>query len=105
MFWLSNILNLANTAIRGGGIWNAVGRFAGKAFLKYLEESSHDVREYSRFKNIRESFEVNSARYGDAIALPFGYMKVIGKVIWSSNARYTATTNVEKKVFPGFSLN
>ncbi|WP_341790673.1 host specificity protein [Rickettsia endosymbiont of Polydrusus tereticollis] len=76
----------------GGGILSTIGRFAGKTFGDYLDQLNHKPEEYHRFKNIKESFHLSAANYGEPIALVFGLARVNGKIIWANQIKEVENT-------------
>ncbi|MCC8369104.1 MAG: glycoside hydrolase TIM-barrel-like domain-containing protein [Rickettsia endosymbiont of Oxypoda opaca] len=86
----------------GGGILSTIGRFAGKTFGDYLDQLNHKPEEYHRFKNIKESFHLSAANYGEPIALVFGLARVNGKIIWANQIKEVENTTSSKEYFPYF---
>lgn len=85
----------------GGGILSTIGRFAGKASGNYLEHLNHAPEEYYHFKNIKESFSISKAVYGQPITLIFGTSRVNGKIIWASPIREVQNCHIA----PHYSAN
>ena len=86
----------------GGGILSTIGRFAGRMLGTYLEQSQHEVEEHHRFKNVKDSFALSSAMYGEVIPLIFGTAKVGGKIIWAEQIKEVRNNSTEKKYFQQF---
>jgi membrane protein DedA with SNARE-associated domain len=64
----------------GGGILGRIGRYAGKSLGNYLEKKwFYRKRISQKYKNAREGFLIERAKYGTAIPLIFGRTKVDGK--------------------------
>lgn len=81
----------------GGGILSTIGRFAGRALGNYLEYLNYEPEQYYHFKNIRESFVLSKAIYGQPIALVFGTAKISGKIIWASQIKELQISNISKQ--------
>ncbi|MFY9589569.1 baseplate megatron protein TIM-barrel domain-containing protein [Rickettsia endosymbiont of Halotydeus destructor] len=86
----------------GGGIFSTIGRFAGKTFGDYLDQLNHKPEEYHQYKNIRESFHLSTAHYGEPIPLIFGLARVNGKIIWAKQIKQIENTTSSKEYFPYF---
>jgi hypothetical protein len=72
----------------GGGILSTVGRFFGKNLGEYIDHlNDEDDEEYLRYRNVKNGFYLNIARYGENIPLIFGHSKVIGKIIWADEIK------------------
>lgn len=84
----------------GGGILSTIGRFAGKTIGDYLENLDYEPEEYQRFRNIRESFHLSKAEYGQPIALIFGSARVSGKIIWASQVKEVQNSSETRQYFP-----
>ncbi len=81
----------------GGGILSTIGRFAGKTLGNYLEHLNYEAEEYYHFKNIKESFALSKAIYGQPITLIFGTSRVNGKIIWANPLREVQKTTVSNQ--------
>ncbi|WP_316353930.1 baseplate megatron protein TIM-barrel domain-containing protein [Candidatus Trichorickettsia mobilis] len=86
----------------GGGILSTIGRFAGNMLGTYLEQSQHKVEEHHRFKNVKDSFALSRAMYGEVIPLIFGTARVGGKIIWAQQIKEVRNNSTEKKYFKQF---
>lgn len=83
----------------GGGILSTIGRFTGRFLGNYLEHLNYEPEEYYYFKNIRESFVLSKANYGQPITLIFGTSRVSSKIIWAKKITEVQNTNSSKQVF------
>lgn len=81
----------------GGGIFSTVGRFAGQLAGNYLEQLNQELEEYDNFKNVRDSFNLSKAVYGEAIPLVFGSVRVNGKIIWANQVKEIENTITEER--------
>lgn len=86
-------------SVFGGGILSTIGRFAGKYLGNYLERENRNPTEYWNIKNLKDSFHISKAKYGDVIPLIFGTVKVNGRIIWASQIKENNITNSEKRYF------
>ena len=84
----------------GGGILSTIGRFVGRAFGDYLEHLNYEPEEYYHFKNIKESFHLSKAVYGQPIALIFGTARVNGKIIWANQIKEVQNNSSSNQYFP-----
>lgn len=99
---LGKILSFAaNFVVKslGGGIFSSIARFASRNIINYINNSQKGVKEYYKSKNLRESFHISLANYGDVIPLVFGNVKIEGKIIWLGKLKEYKQTTTEKKYF------
>lgn len=83
----------------GGGILSSVGRYAGRLLGSYLDNLNYEPEEYYKFNNIRDSFSLSTATYGQAIPLIFGSACVSAKIIWASQIKEIQRHSVEEEYF------
>lgn len=90
----------------GGGILSRVGRFAGAKFgsmlqNRYIHKWFYKQQIYQKFSNLREGFAFCGARYGEPIPLPFGKIRVQGKIIWLNKVTQSENVTSTCKYFRG----
>lgn len=83
----------------GGGLFTTIGRFAGRAIGRYLEEKNYDTDEYFAAANLRENLYQISATAGKKIPIIFGRSKVTGQVIWSQAIEFEEVNDVMTRYF------
>ena len=83
----------------GGGILSTIGRFTGRFLGNYLEHLNYEPEEYYHFKNLRESFILTKANYGQPITLIFGTARVNSKIIWAKKITEIQDTDSSKQLF------
>jgi len=85
--------------IYGGGILTTIGRYAGRMLGSYLDHINHEPDEYYKFNNIKDSFSISTAAFGQPIPLIFGRARVNGKIIWASQIKEIQQYTSEEKYF------
>lgn len=90
----------------GGGILSRIGRFAGNKIggmiqNHYYHKWFHKQQIFEKFSNLRDSFSFCGAKYGEAIPLAFGKVRVQGKIIWLNKITQGEKTTSTSKYFRG----
>lgn len=84
----------------GGGILSTIGKYAGNRLGSYLQKKWFQKKEYyTKFTNIKDSFTIAKAQYGQPIPLTFGNMRVPGQIIWADEIGEKRNSNLASKYF------
>lgn len=90
----------------GAGILSRIGRTIGGKLGSQLGDNLegkwfHRLQTFEKFNNLRESFAFVGAKYGAPIPLPFGRMRVQGKIIWLNKMTQHEHVHTVSKYFRG----